>query len=178
MKNLIFILVLLLSHTCFSQQLYDYYRGYKKGFSKGCGCSNKPPNASDLYYHSGTYNDGYEAGYTDGRIFLNQHKKTQEDDDLYEPDIKLMERALSEKQKILNRRRQIIQNKYDEITDILINISSKRTSKSLTVKEKKIFRKFVDTLNKYANYDLTNNSTFNKIINWVNDYKQYFLSWE
>lgn len=178
MKNLICILVLFLSQACFSQQLYDYYRGYKKGFSKGCGCSNKPPNASDLYYHSGTYNDGYNAGYTDGRIFLNQNTRTQKDDGIYEPDLDLVERALAEKQRLLNERRQIIQRKYDEIVDILINIASKRTSKSLTNKEDEIFEKFVNTLDKYTGYDLTNNRTFYQIVDWMDDYKSYFLSWK
>lgn len=157
-----------------SQQLYDYYYGYVEGFRKGCGCSNQVQKSNELLNNPGTRSDGYNAGYVDGRIFLQNNTQQSNDQPLYNPNTQLMYEVLAAKQQLLNERRQYLQSELDHIGSIINTVQADRV---LTDAEKKYYNDFLNLLNKYAQYDLTVNSTYNQIVTWMQQQKAYFLTW-
>jgi hypothetical protein len=101
MKNTILILFFAFSGTTsFSQSLYQYFYGYEAGFHKACNCNKQIEKTNSLLYHIGTYNEGFDAGYIDGRIYLNQNdtNNKSEEQNLYSPDYQLIEKVLKAKQ--------------------------------------------------------------------------------
>ena len=177
MKKLLTLSFITICYFCVGQQLYEYRNGYLKGFRKGCNCSNNPSNSNNLYNNYGSYNDGYNAGFTDGRIFLNKNSSNQENQLYYEPDYNLLYNALKTKQDLLDKRRAKLQNEYEKIINMIFNIVKNRNDKTLTENEGNIIKEFKDKLNVYINYDLSNTSTYNQTLNWLQDWKLYFMKW-
>ncbi len=177
MKKILILVLLTISYFSAGQQLYDYRNGYLKGFRKACNCSNNPPNSDKLYYYNGTYKDGYNAGYTDGRIFVSKNSSYQEKQQFYQPDYNLLYNALKTKQELLDRRRDYLHEEYQNIMNLINSKVNNRNDKKITKEEEQNIKEFKSKLNVYINYDLTNSSTYNQIINWMQDWKIYFMKW-
>ena len=180
------VITVFIFSSFYSQEAFEYYNGYLQGFRKACNCSNTPPNANNISSKLGYWQDGYNAGYTDGRIFLynnQQNINSKNNSDSYSntvydtPDYNLMYNALAQKQALLDKRRNTIQLEYDKISDITYNAAQNRSSKSLTQVEKDYFIQKKRLLDQYVNYDLTINITFNQIMNWLYEWEVEVSRW-
>ena len=158
-------------------QMYSYYNGYVSGYQKACECNVKIEKSNDLLYNNGTWNEGYSAGFVDGRLYRNKSTKDEDKQPLYQPDYNQINQSLEQKQNLLNKRRQIIQNEYYAIQDLYIAIVENRNPKFVTQSEKEYFEKLKETTSKYGNYDLSNTDTFNQIINWFREEKIKVSKW-
>jgi hypothetical protein len=182
MKKYLLTVVTVVSYSLFtpifSQYHYAYYQGYESGFHKACGCSNQIPNASQKMNINGTWDDGYNAGYTDGRIFLNQNSSNiPSTPELYKPDFNQIYNVMAQKQMLLDQRRALIQQKYDEVREVAFLKKQLRSPQVFTQAEQEYLVSFETTANKYGNYDLSNTSIFNQVMNWLQENKTYVLSW-
>lgn len=160
--------------TASTQQLYKYYEGYKDGFQRGCGCTDKPPMASDLLYESGSYDDGYFDGRVDGRSYLNNSEKSSETD-LAEPDYELIKLALEKQQAILNQRRQHINESVEKVWDKIEEVQTKNGG--LTEGQKKYNLDFYNQLGEIEKWDFTNYQNYANVINWINKIYKEVSSW-
>ncbi len=185
MKNIITIIImLLLSNNAESQQLYDYYNGYVKGYQKGCNCRNEIPNKSTIMNKSGYFSEGYDAGFVDGRIFYNKNNKNDRNNNvsgypnLYQPDYNVIYSDMSRKQALIDERRKIIQQKYNDLEDLAVSMIERRANPKPTESDLKYWNEIKTLTNTYGNYDLTNNQIFNQILDFFNEQRKYILTWK
>lgn len=176
LKRISLVILLFLPIISTGQQLYDYYNGYIQGYKNGCECSSTPPNVRSLYYKNGTINEGYNAGFIDGRIFLNGKKSNSNETQLYSPDLNLSYQVLANKQTLLNERRKVIQKEYEESIMILYENIRKRQPPQMTEEEKQAYNKFNDLAQQYSKQDLANDSNYYALLKWFSDWKKYFQS--
>lgn len=108
-------------------------------------------------------------------FFISTNAITQSN--LYEPNLELIQQALSQKQRILDSRRLVLKGKADEIRSIVEYVRLHRSSEKLTELESAYYSKYINNFNKYANYDLTDDYVYFQILDWVKDQKNYFMSW-
>ena len=179
--KLISICCFLINLNGFSQSMYSWFNGYEAGYHKACDCNKRIEKTNKLLYHTGTYSEGYDAGYTDGRIYLNSSNQNNsnryDNQPIYKPDYDLLQQNLNQKQSTLSHRRQLVQNEYFAIQDIYIVIINRRGVKEATESEKEYFIKLKEITNKYGNYDLTNDATFNRVMNWLRAEKNKVSAW-
>jgi hypothetical protein len=117
-KLLVLTLFIFTTSLCFSQY---YYSGYVDGFKKACSCNKSIPS-NNITNKYGSYNDGYNAGYTDGRIYINNNNNSNYDkkptnydtQNMYKPDFELMEKALRYKQEQYDEQIRKQQNQIED----------------------------------------------------------------
>lgn len=169
------LLIVGFNFSTYSQSSYQYFYGYEAGFHKACGCTKQIEKTNSLLYHSGTYNDGYSAGFTDGRIYLNQNNNQTNEPDLYSPDYEMIERALQQKQNSLNQRRQLVKSAHENITDILV--AAKARNKTLTESQLAYVKWYLEQIDKISSYDFSVDENYNNVMNWFQSVKTEVLKW-
>lgn len=181
--SILFVLVIF-SHKVNSQN--NYYFGYQDGFKYACQCYDIPPK--NVAYVQGSYEKGYLDGKIDGLLYIQKSSKSEPqviyqkphdyNQPLYEPNYEIIQRALLEKQRVIDERRKIIENKYNQTIDIVVSIAQRRQSGKLTESEKSRVKEYTDILNKYVSNDVSDNYIFYQIMDWMQKQKEYFLTWK
>lgn len=178
---------IILAHTVTAQN--NYFFGYQDGFKYGCQCYDIPPKNVALV--SGTFSDGYRDGKLDGVIYVqrkssnsnnqksqdyNRNKtKVYNNEPAYSPDYEFMERALRQKQAMLDQRRASMQNAYDNIFDI-IDVAEKR-NKGLTSYQLEYIKSIDESINKFSSYNFNVESNYINVMNWFQKVKITVLKW-
>jgi hypothetical protein len=169
------LIIVAFNLNAYSQSLYQYFYGYEAGFHKACSCKKQIKKSNNLLYNSGTYNDGYNAGFIDGRIFNNQNNNEQKENVLYSPDYEMIERSLKNKQNLLNQRREQVKLAHENILEIIA--AANERNKSLTESQKEYLRWYVVQIDEISKYDFSITVNFNNVMNWFQKVKTNVLKW-
>jgi|GEM_PF-6298440 len=180
-------ILIVLGFTLFSTILTaqsNYYFGYQDGFKYGCQCNDLP--SKNVAYLQGTYNEGYTAGKIDGVIYFNQKSQNSQqtytskphdynNQPVYNPDYEAIEKALSEKQQLVNERRKDVVNRVDNILNIAAKVKEKKGS--FTEDQLKFLKKFNDNLGIIEKYDYSIYQNYLNAVNWLKQIENEIFSW-
>lgn len=176
LKLLPLLVSILTAPISFSQSSYQYYYGYVDGYHKACDCNKNIEKKTSLLYHTGTYSEGYDAGFVDGRIYASQNQ-SKEENNSYQPNYELIQSALAKKQALLNERRNQLQYMYDAVINLY---GTKVTEHGLTNTEsrKEYMRHFDSEIRRVDGEDLTNNALWNEIVSFCKKAYAEVDSWK
>lgn len=157
----------------YSYGRWSYYKGYEAGFNKACECQQR----FQIFDSERTYSDGYEAGYTDGRIYLNNSKKQQQSTSTYQPsNYELLYYGLQRKQQIYDTR-------LADLKVMMRNLSYYMEKKQIEYNNKltqtlvEYYNNAIKTMASYSNYDLSDDHIFSQIRNNYVIWKNEINSW-
>lgn len=188
MKQKLFIVFFVVGITTIHAQS-NYYLGYQNGFKYGCQCYDTP--TKNVAYVSGSYDDGYRDGKLDGVIYTqkkssNSNNQNNQNYDrykphdynnapVYTPNYELTEKALQQKQTLLNQRMANIKGAFDNLNEIMLAVKTRNNG--FTAAQLEYGKWLIEQVNLVYTYDFTVESNYINVMNWIQKVKETVLKW-